>query len=434
MILIYCKSISNRIQYATEIIFKTILLADFKITTNENEFNNHSGPKVSYGNNINLASDLVLESVNLLFEANITKQNLEIVNYNDYKALFPVNSGSLPFDPFATVFYLVSRYEEYLPSPLDNHKRYKPENSVAFQRNFLKLPICNLIARDLKNMILEKYPNYFFNPIPYKFVPTIDIDNAFAYKNKGFVRIGFSITRLLFKFQFKKLWRRLQVHLGAKVDPFDTYAKQISIHDQYNIRPRYFFLLGDYNTFDKNVSFRNKEYIDIIKKMNEKYDVGIHPSYNANFDEKKVTKEIHRLEDITGHKPNASRQHYLRLKFPDTHLNLIKCGIKDDYTMGYSTQIGFRASICTPYPFYDLQSETRMDLIIHPFVAMDSTFKYFLKVRANEVIYQIKPLYEITKQLGGELVIIFHNESLGTHKIWRNWENTYENIVRMCSK
>ncbi|HTF81790.1 MAG TPA: hypothetical protein VL947_08695, partial [Cytophagales bacterium] len=140
------------------------------------------------------------------------------------------------------------------------------------------------------------------------------------------------------------------------------------------------------------------------------------------------------LEEIINTHVTTSRQHYLRLKLPDTYNNLLTCGIKDDYTMGYSTQTGFRASICTPYPFYNLKNEQRTDLTVHPFVAMDSTFKYALKVRSSEVPYQIKPYYEIIKQLGGELVVIFHNESMGSHKIWKNWENTYENIIRMCVK
>lgn len=434
MILIYCKSISNRITYASEIIFKTILLAEVKITSDEKEFKAHTGPKITYGNNISLEADIRIEAVELLFENTIVKQSIEVVEYNDYKVLFPTSGGTLPFDALAMAFYLVSRYEEYLPSALDNHKRYKPESGIAFQRNFLKQPVVNFVARDIKAIILEKHPDYFFKPIPYKFVPTIDIDNAFAYKNKGIARTSFSLMRLFFKFQFKKLYKRLQVHLGIKDDPFDTYAKQISIHDQLQVRARYFFLMGDYNTFDKNVSYANKNFVSIIKKMNEKYDIGIHPSHSANYDEKTVTKELSRLEAIVNAKVTASRQHYLRLKFPDTYRNLIKCGIKEDFTMGYSNQLGFRASICTPFPFYDLKAEQQGDLLIHPFVAMDSAFKYFLKIRASEVPYHVKPLYETIKKLGGEMVVIFHNESMGNHKIWKNWENTYENIIRMCVK
>ncbi len=434
MIFIYCKSITNRIQYACEIIFKTILLVEYKITTSQEEFNNYTGPKITYGNNINLATDIQIEAVSILYETSISKQNSEAIEFNKYKALFATKGGTFPFDPFANAFFLVSRYEEYLPSVLDSHKRFKPENSVAFQRNFLKNPIVNLMAIDIKKLILEKHPNFFFKPIPYNFVPTLDIDNAFAYKNKGVLRNTLAIISLLFKLKFKKIYHRSRVLLGLLPDPYDSYEKQMNIHDQYGVKAKYFFLLGDYNSFDKNVNHRNKELISVIKQMNSKYDVGIHPSYYANYYESRVKKEINRLENIIEKPVEISRQHYLRIKFPETYQNLIKCGIKHDYSMGYSTQLGFRASICTPFPFYDISSETITNLIIHPFVAMDASFKFFLKVRASEVPYQVKPYYEIIKNLGGEMCVIFHNESIGAHKNWKNWINTYEGIIRMCLK
>lgn len=435
MVLIYCKSITNRLKYACEIVFKTILLTEYKITEDVNLFQSHNGPKISYGNGLNVSADLHIEAVKLLFENTITKQSYDSIDVLDYKAIFPVTNGDLPYDIFANAFYLVSRYEEYLPTVLDNHKRYKPESSVAFQKNFLKLPVVNMMALHLKDLILAKHPEYYFKPIPYTFVPGIDIDNAFAYKHKGFLRSFVSFSNLLVKFKFKKFMNRAKVVLGFAPDPYDSYDKQNSLHDQYNVRAKYFFLLGDYNSFDKNINYRNKYLQAIIKKVSLKHDVGIHPSYHANYYDKRVNKEIDRLKGILGvNQITESRQHYLRLKFPETYQNLIACGIKHDYTMGYSTQLGFRASICTPFPFYDINKETQTELIVHPFVAMDATFKYFLKIRASEVVYHIKPLYEIVKKVGGEMGVVFHNESIGSHKNWKNWHSTYENLLRMCVK
>lgn len=136
MVLIYCKSITNRLKYACEIVFKTILLTEYKITEDVNLFQSHNGPKISYGNGLNVSADLHIEAVKLLFENTITKQSYDSIDVLDYKAIFPVTNGDLPYDIFANAFYLVSRYEEYLPTILDNHKRYKPESSVAFQKIF----------------------------------------------------------------------------------------------------------------------------------------------------------------------------------------------------------------------------------------------------------------------------------------------------------
>jgi hypothetical protein len=45
--------------------------------------------------------------------------------------------GDLPFDPLAATFYLVSRYEEYLPFIPDEHGRFPAKQSFAFSNGFL---------------------------------------------------------------------------------------------------------------------------------------------------------------------------------------------------------------------------------------------------------------------------------------------------------
>jgi hypothetical protein len=100
--------------------------------------------------------------------------------------------------------------------------------------------------------------------------------------------------------------------------------------------------------------------------------------------------------------------------------------------MGYSKEIGFRAGICTPFYFYDLKHEKVTELLVHPFCIMDSTLKFYMKTRSSEVIYTVKPLIEHVKAVKGELVTIFHNESFGTHKVWKNWGEVYEGVVRLA--
>ncbi len=62
----------------------------------------------------------------------------------------------------------------------------------------------------------------------------------------------------------------------------------------------------------------------------------------------------------------CSRQHFLMLRFPDTYRQLMAFGIDEDYTMGYSTVAGFRAGICTPYMFFDLERNRPCSLRVFP--------------------------------------------------------------------
>ncbi|MFT4758694.1 MAG: hypothetical protein ACI9LN_000656, partial [Saprospiraceae bacterium] len=124
-----------------------------------------------------------------------------------------------------------------------------------------------------------------------------------------------------------------------------------------------------------------------------------------------------------------SRQHFLKLSLPKTYQNLLKTGITDDYTMGYATEIGFRASIAQPFLWYDLKSEKTTNLRIHPFQIMDVTLQQYLKLSPNEAIDRAIKIIESTKAIGGTFVSLWHNSSFSNEKKWRGWKRVYERIL-----
>ncbi len=63
-------------------------------------------------------------------------KTIECFDINFHKAFFET-SGDFPFDIFAASFYLLSRYEEYLPHEKDMYGRYAHTNSLAFREHFL---------------------------------------------------------------------------------------------------------------------------------------------------------------------------------------------------------------------------------------------------------------------------------------------------------
>ncbi len=429
-ILIFVHEVNNRVKYAFDLIFKQILKTPFSLTSDKDEYLNYSGAKFVYRKSP-LDKGLFFYSADLLFEKNLKFQNLQVDVWNSHHIFFlNENYGALPFDPFAASFYLVSRYEEYVTKHKDGHNRFDPNYSIAKRNNFLQEPVVNHYAELVKNTILESYPNVFFPERKYSFQPTIDIDNAYAYKYKNPIRVLPSLVKSLVKFKFGDFSGKLKVILGGKKDPYDTYEKQNEIHEKYQLNPIYFFLLGNRSKFDKNLPHTNIHLRTLIKMFGDKYQLGMHPSYSSNRKKYLFDIEKKRLEDISNKEITKSRQHFLKLTLPDTYQNLIEKGIKEDYSMGYSKITGFRAGICSPFYFYDLKKEEQTSLLVHPFCVMDSTLKFYMKVRSSEVLYTIKPLIEKVKQAKGEFVMIFHNESLGTHKMWRNWSEVYETVVR----
>lgn len=429
-ILIFTLKNSSRSRYVFRAIFKFIMGLEPQFTSDKYLFNRHKGLKFSYGKRP-LGNELYFYAADILFEGGIKWQDLKFIDYNGLPAFFisPRSDSAMPFDVFSATFFLISRYEEYYPHLKDEHKRFKASQSVAFQQGFLNEPIVNIWTQHITSILKSNYPEYKPKTNVFKFIPTIDIDNAFSYKEKGFVRV---ISGLLFDFFNLKSGRfkeRFNVLLHRQKDPYDTYDYQIELIEKYSIHIIFFVLLGDYGPYDKNVPFQNKALRSLIKFLDDYGDVGIHPSYASNSKPSMFKTEVGRLQHILNREIFYSRQHYLKLTLPQTYERLIEADITDDFTMGYAEVPGFRAGICTPFFFYDLDLEIETGLKIHPFAIMDGTLKDYMKLEPEQCAAVYLPLIESVKKVNGHFITIWHNESFAENERWKGWRSVFEDII-----
>lgn len=429
MLLIYTSSVNARIKYIFDLIFRELLGTNYSFTTNKEEFISCQGPKFNYSDQP-IGDELFFYAVRLLFEKGIEDQSISVFDWHETKAFFATHPKyTFPFDPFAASFYLVSRYEEYLPHMRDAHDRYDTTESLAFQKNFLNKPLVNIWALKIKAVLQNKFPALVFAPKKYKFVSTIDIDNAYAYLEKGFMRTAGAYARSIVSMDFEEFGERTKSLLGMMQDPYDTYEFQFELQKRFNYKSIYFVLLGEYGENDKNVPPDSKKLRSLIKTLADYSEVGIHPSYNSNKIAGRLKKEVTILSKILKRDVTKSRQHFLILKLPSTYRQLIDLDITDDYTMGYALQVGFRANICDSFYFYDLDMDVPTNLRIHPFAVMDATLKYYMKVPPAEAMSYIKPLIDEVKKVNGTFISLWHNESLSENKLWAGWKTVYEQMV-----
>jgi hypothetical protein len=202
-----------------------------------------------------------------------------------------------------------------------------------------------------------------------------------------------------------------------------------ALQNKYKLNTIYFFLFGDYGVNDKNISIENKEFRKLIKSIADEAEVGIHPSYNSNKFRNKLELEIKNLGKVIKRDISKSRQHFLKLTFPQTYQHLFENDITDDYTMGYASEVGFRAGTCTPFYFYNIDLEIETKLRIHPFQVMEATLFYYMKLSPEESIIEISNIIEEVKEVEGTFVSLWHNETLSNSKQWQGWTNVYENMI-----
>ena len=335
---------------------------------------------------------------------------------------------------FSAAFYLVSRYEEYLPHKKDSFGRFEAAESFAFKHNFLQKPVVNHYAHILKNCLLKLYPGYSFSTPPFSFVPTYDIDVAYAYKGRGLFRTLLGSLRSLAQFDFKSLAERYRVLTGRATDPWDTYDYQLSLYKETGIKAFYFFLCADFGQYDKNIAFYSKALFSLVKKIGDYAYVGLHPSFASNDHDGLLGIEASRLSKLINQEIKFSRQHYLKLNIPQTYHKLLKENISHDFSMGYASQPGFRASICSPFNFYDLETESITPLVILPLAVMDSTLASYLKLSPKKAFGIISKLVDEVATTGGTFVSLWHNDTLCNCRQWKGWQGLYAKMYRLAAE
>lgn len=433
MILVYTHKITPRVRYIFKHILTRTLVIPVSFTTKIEDFVAHNGPKLSY-TKTPLGNEFFIKSNDLLFEQGVNDLEISVQKWDDIACFFTTNKkSSIPFDIFAASFYLISRYEEYLPHVKDTHGRFTAEQSLGYKHQFLEKPIVDIWAYKFLAVLKERFPEYEYKKRTYNYISTIDIDNAFAYKHKSLIRSVGGFFNDLFKFKLIEVWNRTAVVWNLKKDPFDTFDKILRLKKDYNVKTIFFFLIGDYSTFDTNVSASKTKYKLLIKEMVDYARVGLHPSYFTMQNAALLKKEKERLESITNMPVSRSRQHYLRFSLPETYQNLIDLEVEEDYSMGYASNVGFRAGTCTPFYFYDLDFEIQTPLKIFPFALMDTTLNDYMKLTPKQSLGRIRDLKNEVKAVDGTFITLFHNENLSDYLRWKGWKRLYESMLKIAT-
>ena len=247
----------------------------FQLTSDKTFFVQHDGEKLSYDKNQNRDSEFHIEPCALLFQTGITEQPIKCFEVNasrddkSYKAFFKT-TGDYPFDIFAASFYLLSRYEEYLPHQKDIYGRYAHESSLAFKESFLHLPLINIWVQHFRQALQIKFPALKTYRASFTFVPTYDIDEAFSYKHKQLWRTIGGMARSLVKGRWFSIGERIRVLFGSTNDPFNSFEWMDQLNQQFQLKPVYFFLVAaKTGKHDKNILPSRKSMQDLIQHGND---------------------------------------------------------------------------------------------------------------------------------------------------------------------
>lgn len=421
--------------YAMELLLGQLLGLEFDCTVDAEQFNAYEGPKMQYGSQRQGEAPFV-KAVDLLFERHIHEQSFRTVDFEGTVAPYAVygQGNLLPFDVFAASFFLVSRYEEYLSQVRDKYGRFRAESTWMFENDMLQKPLVDIWTLALGSRLQAVYPDLPIKKRKFTFIPTYDVDAAWAYKSKGVYRTLGGFIKDLSSGDRERIRERHQVLRGKRKDPFDSFEFQFELQKEFKLKPIYFILCGEYDTNDKNISIRKAAFRSLIKTLGDHADVGIHPSFSSYLDIDKLRKEINSLSEVLHRPLTKSRQHFLRMNLPRSYQKLIELDISDDYTMGFASQAGFRAGIADTFRFYDLENDMVTNLRVHPFALMDGTMRDYLNLDLEASYALTTQLIDEVKAVGGTFIYLTHNETLGGEQRWVGWPEMYRRMLEYITK
>jgi len=427
MLLIYTHKITPRFSFVMKQIFQRILGIEILFTAKVEDFIKHSGAKITY-TKLPLQNEFFIRSNDLLFEQGINDLQIKVGDWEGVPCFF--NAGersSIPFDIFSASFYLLSRYEEYLPHVKDSHGRFPPTESIAYKNQFLELPVVDIWALKVLKKLKERFPDLQSNQKKYTYTSVLDVTASHCYAHRGLARSFAGLFLDITGLRFKRVAERINVWFYPKKDPYNNYDWFIASHKKYDITCLYFFQFAAYSTFDKNVSTHNHKFIYLIKSISDYSKVSLSASYSSFGNVSLLKKEKKALSNVINRPVNSSRLRYNRVDIPLTYRDLVDAEFTDDYTMGYTHELGFRASTAHPFYFYDINLEVQQPIKIHPFAAHDYSF---LKMKDSEEIKaKLASLYEQVHQVNGNFTTVFSNELFGEANTV-SWKKIYEHILK----
>lgn len=338
-------------------------------------------------------------------------------------------TGTDHFDFFSAIFYLLARVEEYQTFEADEHERFTAKSSLLFNAGQLQ----KAVVDEWVELLIQKIENAFnINILPsttFDWSIGFDIDQAWKYQHKSIIKFTGRLIKLLFQFNIPEISRAIKQYFRINKDVYDQYSFISSLGIPK--RQCYFFILaGQQTLYDASHTIESVVYKHLLLELNKIGFIGIHPGYSSMNDAKTMMNDIEKLNHaLDGSSVIHSRQHFLRLQFPQSYSLLENAHIKFDYSLGYADQPGFRAGTCHSFLWYNIEDERITDLRIIPLIAMDRTFQKYHAAHKIETLTNLHELIKECKQHKGHFHLCWHNSSFDFENEWKGFESVLETVI-----
>jgi hypothetical protein len=317
-------------------------------------------------------------------------------------------------DIFASSFFMLSRWEEYVNKNRDSHDRFPAAESLAFKQGFLDRPIVNEHIEDLKKQLLNLDSSLVFKEKNFEMFLTHDVDELVMWKSWRHVfrvMAGDILKRRDIKLALQRFAEYFLIKQGNIKDPFDTFDWLMDKSESVGIKSRFYFMSVGVTEYDNRYKIDDEKTIKLMQHIkNRGHIIGVHPSYNAYSDIIQFAKEKDALESTSKCKIIEGREHYLRFEVPTTWQIWEDNGMKIDSTCGYADKEGFRCGTGDEYSVFNILTRKKLKLKERPLIFMDDNhYSYNQNIDTKNSFDIVINLIKQAKQYNSKVTLLFHN-------------------------
>lgn len=311
-------------------------------------------------------------------------------------------------DLVTSAVFLLSRYEETLVSERDLHGRFQAKSSLLYKAGCLMRPLVDEYGSWLRAQLQSMGVGVQLPNTSLKITLTHDVDEPFAHRSLK------SLLGGIMRGETKTAWHNFTHALEQ--NSYYTFPWIVSQEAKLPFADKIYFMRMPLQPCQQDkpyVSYQSKDMRALVALLKKnKVQIGLHASYFSGENPQIIGREKMELETAIQQSITTNRYHFLRTCLADDMSYLADAGIKDDYTLAFADQVGFRLGTCRPVAFISPKTLKTSNLILHPLTMMDATLFRYMQLSLDDAFKQACCLIETVRQYGGELVLLWHNTML----------------------
>lgn len=321
-------------------------------------------------------------------------------------------------DIFASAFFMLSRWEEFVNKTRDEHYIFPASASTSYTNGFFNRPVVNEYVEMLWELMQRLGYKGTRKIGDFEIVLTHDIDHL-DYPRTFRILLGDIVKRK----QVKLALDHLNTYLKTGLNPYDSFDFIMTCSERLNLKSHFYFMAANTNQiWDKPFYLTSRRFKEKIKEIKTRgHVIGFHPGYYTCNDEELWKAEKNRLEQAVHQKIVEGRQHYLRFEIPLTYRIWESNNMEIDSSLGDNHHEGYRCGTGDSFTVFDFLERKRLKIRERPLIIMDGNFSSYTPEYAIEVI---RSYIASAKKYRSALTLLFHNSTFYGEN-WKGYDSIY---------